>query len=670
VSLRLGAKELLSPQVAEHWRLYAVSDLHVDYPDNRKWVESLPEHGHEGDAVILAGDISHAVETVRWALQEFRRRFARVFYCVGNHELWVTRADAKKDGARVFADSCEKFQHLMAVARGLGVCTEPTRVGDGDGALWVVPLKSWYELEFGQPSKPVQNLAEKTWTDFFQVVWPAEVGSAADDASRYFDGLNAAAPAGGYDAPVVSFSHFLPRIELFPPSLPQFASVEAKVIRAALGTKSLEERIRSIDSKLHVFGHSHVNWYTHWNGIHYVQNALRYPQERKGGPSRVDVSFGMEDPMVPFMLWRAADPENFCLQPERCGRGCPRALSTSVYYSNQDSQTAAKSWFMSVKDVESLHVRRAAADDLSAAKDHLSLDAATGSAWLEDPQRHVLVAETTAGQQRPWGAGIAAVVSLQRLSSQEGWVSGLHVREAARREGVASMVLRDAERYAGALPEGPLAELRLAVSAGNPDMLRLCEHLQLSGRARFALVECPERPPRPQLQHGERLEQLTWEGCGAIMHVATAVAGTVAHLYWPCAGHCQHLSESRLREHAEQGHVVGLRGGGEQKLQGMMILVPGAPEAGGAGARHLAFAAAEGEGSLAALLALAWDCDAPACGEGGSAISGHLPLVVCAAISRGSVPGWRRPRRAADEVIFAWGVGHLTGAGKDADADT
>merc|ERR1712061_606183 len=67
--------------------------------------------------------------------------------------------------------------------------------------------------------------------------------------------------------------------------------------------------------------------------------------ERKGFKSRVDSSFdGIEDPLQPFLIWNSEDPENFCLQPERCGRGCSRALSHSEYYKNQDSKVAAATW--------------------------------------------------------------------------------------------------------------------------------------------------------------------------------------------------------------------------------------------------------------------------------------------------------------------------------------
>jgi len=331
-----------SAAVPTGWRLYAVSDLHTDYKENRQWVEGLPLIGHEGDVVILAGDVSHRADSIRSILKEFLRRFAHVFYCVGNHELWVKRDDASSEGNAKFIDSSAKFEHLLATCRELGVHTEPTRVGAGEAALWILPLQSWYEADFGKPGEELKKQASQAMTDNHQCVWPGSVGSTHDHIAQYFDRMNVRPPEpNGFDAPVVTFSHFLPRLELLPAQLPK----QIELLRAACGSKLLEVRLREACSKLHVFGHSHVNWYTHWDGVHYIQNALRYPQERKQYKTRVDATFdALEDAMAPFLVWDSANPRLFCLQPERCGRGCPHALATSQFIANKDSQVAAKTW--------------------------------------------------------------------------------------------------------------------------------------------------------------------------------------------------------------------------------------------------------------------------------------------------------------------------------------
>uniref|UniRef100_A0A7S4QYR1 Calcineurin-like phosphoesterase domain-containing protein n=1 Tax=Alexandrium monilatum TaxID=311494 RepID=A0A7S4QYR1_9DINO len=676
VSIRLPGKELLvrtekrppagepeslpspTPRPEGAWQLLAVSDLHVDYEDNKRWVESLPLRGHEGDAIILAGDISHRADLVRWTLQQFQRRFAHVFYCVGNHELWVKRKDARSDGDRVFADSCDKFEHLMAVARELGVLTEPTRLGTEAAPLWVVPLQSWYESEFGEPGADVREMAKKAFTDFQQVVWPPAVGSTPDDAARYFDRMNEAMPEwdlGG--APVVSFSHFLPRLELMPAQLPE----SMKLLRAGVGTRSLEDRLRRLNSSLHVFGHSHVNWYTHWNGVHYVQNALRYPQERRAWKSRLDVSFdGIEDPLRPFVVWTSGDPGNFCLQPERCGRGCPRAISSSQYFGNKDSKTAAATW----RDLEGLVAREGSASDLPQVKEHLlaAVDPTSGGDfipdawpwWIQSPACHVCLVETAAGQQRPWGAGLAGMAVLQRLTATEGWAMALRVRKEARREGVASLVLREVDRIAASPGGSPLQKVRMATSSGNAPMVALSARLQIPEVARFAFVECQHRPPPPR--HERKLECPSAEGAWLFISEGP-VLPAVNGLYQPSIGQFAELTEARVRAHARAGELWGLQEAASQRLQSIAIIVPGHPGADGKRARLIAFAAATSRGGLSELLQATWDHPVRH-SETDSAISGYLPLSVCLPVEAGEVPGWSRPR-TTEEIVFQWPVGQL-----------
>jgi 3',5'-cyclic AMP phosphodiesterase CpdA len=67
-------------------RLYAISDLHVEYAQNRALLEglsSLPD-----DWLIVAGDVGETVEQVWWAWRILAARFARVIWTPGNHELW------------------------------------------------------------------------------------------------------------------------------------------------------------------------------------------------------------------------------------------------------------------------------------------------------------------------------------------------------------------------------------------------------------------------------------------------------------------------------------------------------------------------------------------------------------------------------------------------------
>lgn len=56
----------MSPQNIEGELLvYAISDVHTDYPENAAWVSSLPATFGPGTVLIVAGDVSDDLRTVR-----------------------------------------------------------------------------------------------------------------------------------------------------------------------------------------------------------------------------------------------------------------------------------------------------------------------------------------------------------------------------------------------------------------------------------------------------------------------------------------------------------------------------------------------------------------------------------------------------------------------------
>src|SRR5215212_8848037 len=132
-------------------RIWAVSDLHADFRDNRRLLERIPAGEHRGDALIVAGDVADNLSIVSDVLGTLRDRFAQVFFVPGNHELWV-RADPR--------DSVEKFHAVLDACRGVGVRTAPARVG----GAWVVPLFSWYHAGF-DVSGEADEASLEAWSD-------------------------------------------------------------------------------------------------------------------------------------------------------------------------------------------------------------------------------------------------------------------------------------------------------------------------------------------------------------------------------------------------------------------------------------------------------------------------------------------------------------------------
>ena len=74
-------------------RIFAVSDVHIDYPDNLKWFESLSEVDYTEDVLLLAGDVTHNFENLKAALKQLKDKFLEVLFVPGNHDLWIDQVD-------------------------------------------------------------------------------------------------------------------------------------------------------------------------------------------------------------------------------------------------------------------------------------------------------------------------------------------------------------------------------------------------------------------------------------------------------------------------------------------------------------------------------------------------------------------------------------------------
>lgn len=125
-------------------RLLAVSDLHVRYPQNRAVMEGLRPTSDD-DWLIVAGDVADRAGEIAETLDLLRRRFARVIWVPGNHDLWTH----SKDASTLRGEA--RYRHLVDLCRGMGVLTpeDPFPVWDGPGGPVVVaPLFLLYDYSF------------------------------------------------------------------------------------------------------------------------------------------------------------------------------------------------------------------------------------------------------------------------------------------------------------------------------------------------------------------------------------------------------------------------------------------------------------------------------------------------------------------------------------------
>jgi 3',5'-cyclic AMP phosphodiesterase CpdA len=128
-------------------RLLAISDLHVGYQENREYAEALTP-GDPEDWLIVAGDVGESFTDTGFVLASLTRRFARVIWTPGNHELWTLPSD------KVPLRGVARYDALVAVCRRFGVLTPEDEypVWDGPGdPVTVAPVFTLYDYSFTAP---------------------------------------------------------------------------------------------------------------------------------------------------------------------------------------------------------------------------------------------------------------------------------------------------------------------------------------------------------------------------------------------------------------------------------------------------------------------------------------------------------------------------------------
>ncbi len=238
-------------------RIFALSDIHVDYEANAAWVANLSVSEYQQDVLILAGDVTATRPLLEWCLGVLTRRFRKVLFVPGNHELWVARENSRKN-------SLEKFDEVCTVVESSGASMQTFR----ERNISIVPLLGWYDYSFGEPSEELKSI----WMDYRSCRWP--IGFTDKDVAAHFAAFNNNKVKMPGEK-VITYSHFLPRIDL----MPQFIPAVHKVLYPVLGSEQLEQQLRRLSPDIHVYGHSHVNRRVKIDGVSYINNAFGYPSE-------------------------------------------------------------------------------------------------------------------------------------------------------------------------------------------------------------------------------------------------------------------------------------------------------------------------------------------------------------------------------------------------------
>ena len=262
--------------------LVAISDLHVEVPENRRLVRQLRPQD-DGDWLILAGDVSELMADIKWGLRTLAERFERVVWVPGNHELW-TRSD---DPCQLRGD--DRYRHIVHYCQALSVVTpeDPFPVWKGGGGPVVVaPLFTLYDYSFGrnvgatkaQSLKRAHDAGVVCMDEY--VLFPdpySSIEAWCHDRVRMTEPILEQAAA---DAPTILVNHFPlvrgPTEILRHPEFAQWCGTEA--------TADWHLRFGAVAV---VYGHLHIPRTTFHGGVRFEEVSVGYPRDwarRGNGP--------------------------------------------------------------------------------------------------------------------------------------------------------------------------------------------------------------------------------------------------------------------------------------------------------------------------------------------------------------------------------------------------
>ncbi len=261
-------------------RLLAVSDLHFSHPENRAIVQALRPRS-DVDWLLVAGDVSERLADIAVVLRLLAKRFARVVWVPGNHDLWSsTTGDDRLRGVA-------RYDLLVELCRELGVLTpeDPYPVWHGSGGpVRIAPLFLLYDYTFRPPDTETkeEGLAYAYRTgivcnDEFRLhpdPYPSRDAWCRDRVALTQQRLDACDPS----IPLVLVNHYpLVREPTRILRYPEFAQW--------CGTSATADWHTRYPVKAVVYGHLHIPRTTWHDGVRFEEVSLGYPREWGARPN-------------------------------------------------------------------------------------------------------------------------------------------------------------------------------------------------------------------------------------------------------------------------------------------------------------------------------------------------------------------------------------------------
>jgi predicted phosphodiesterase len=258
-------------------KLYAIADLHLSYALNRDELQKL--QAHPDDGLILCGDLGETLDHLDLAFKVATAKFAHVFWCPGNHELYsVKEPGTDDDESKSPARGQAKYDACVAVARRYGVRTPEDEYmewnGEGGPAI-IAPTFLLYDYSFRPDHIPREKALE--WAAEQDIVATDEYLLHPDPYETRDEWCHARVEAtekrlAEATLPLVIANHWPLREDLiFIPRVPRFTPW--------CGTKKTADWHTRFKAKVVVSGHLHVPR-TDWKDFtRFEECSLGYPQQ-------------------------------------------------------------------------------------------------------------------------------------------------------------------------------------------------------------------------------------------------------------------------------------------------------------------------------------------------------------------------------------------------------
>ena len=277
-------------------RLLAISDLHVGYPENRAYADSLAP-GDPDDWLIVAGDVGEVFADVGFVLASLANRFARVIWTPGNHELWTLPSDP------VAVRGVARYEALVKVCRRFGVLTPedefPVWHGPG-GPVTVAPLFTLYDYSFrgrrhrsaaGQRRRRLERRAAALLAAERRRDHARRRGAAARRPVPVGGGL-VPRPGGGDRAAARRRGRAVVLVSHWPLLRGAVGALRHQAFAPWCGTTLTADWHTRHQVLAAVYGHLHIPRTTRYDGVRFEEVSVGYPREwqRRGAappPPRV-----------------------------------------------------------------------------------------------------------------------------------------------------------------------------------------------------------------------------------------------------------------------------------------------------------------------------------------------------------------------------------------------